>query len=87
MTAAEVTAAAESDKMTAAEMTAAAEPAKMTAAEMTASAEPTVPGKGFAHHPWRERALETEPERDRRCENFCHSTRHRAPFPLHLRKL
>jgi hypothetical protein len=58
------------------------------AAEVTASAKATAPkGKGFAHHPWRERAFETEPERDRRYTNFCHSTRHRAPFPLHLRKL
>jgi hypothetical protein len=81
VTAAEMTA-SEATEVTASEMTAS------EAAEVTASAKATAPkGKGFAHYTRPERSFETEPERDRRCENFCHSTRHRAPFPLHLRKL
>jgi hypothetical protein len=89
VTAAEVTA-AEAAEVTAAEVTA-AEAAEVTAAaEVTTAAEVTaaVPtGKGFAHHTRRERSFETEPERDRRCENFCHPTRHHTPFPLPLRNL
>jgi hypothetical protein len=83
VTAAEVTAAEMSAaEMTAAEVTAAKTP-EMTTTEMTAAAESTVPkGKGFAHHTRhharRERCFETEPERDRRCENFCHPTSHGA---------
>ena len=82
--AAEVTA-AETTEMTTAEMTAAKTP-EMTTTEMTAAAESTVPkGKSFAHHTRhharRERCFETEPERDRRCENFSHPTSHGGLVP------
>jgi hypothetical protein len=72
------------------EMTA-SEAAEVTAsAKVTASAEPTMPkGKGFAHrarhHARRERGFETEPERDRRRENFCRPTSHGARLPPRLR--
>jgi hypothetical protein len=84
MTAPEVTA-AKTPEMTTAEMTAAKTP-EMTTTEMTAAAESTVPkGKSFAHHTRhharRERCFETEPERDRRCENFSHPTSHGGLLP------
>jgi hypothetical protein len=77
--------AAETSEMTASEMTAAETP-EMTAAEMTAAAGSTVPkGKSFAHHARhharRERGFETEPERDRRCENFRLPTSHGGFLP------
>jgi hypothetical protein len=82
--AAEVTA-AETTEMTAPEVTAAKTP-EMTTAEMTAAAESTVPeSKSFAyrarHHTRCERGFETEPERDRRCENFSHPTSHGDLLP------
>jgi hypothetical protein len=87
MTAPEVTA-AKTPEMTTAEMTAAKTP-EMTTTEMTAAAGSTVPkGKSFAHHARharhharRERCFETEPERDRRCENFSHPTSHGGLVP------
>ncbi|MGH6851037.1 MAG: hypothetical protein ACREDD_11420 [Methylocella sp.] len=86
MTAAEMAAAemAEAAEMTAAEVSP-AETSGMTAtAEVTAAA--AVPkGKSFAHdprrHARRERGLEAEPERQRRCENFPDPTNHCALLP------
>jgi hypothetical protein len=65
-------------EMTTAELTAAKTP-EITTTEMTAAAGSTVPkGKSFAHyarhHARRERGFETEPECDRRCENFSDPT-------------
>ncbi len=79
MTAAEVTAA----EVTAAEVTATEVTAtEVTATEVTAAAGST---KSFAHrarhHARRERGFETEPERDRRCENFSHPTSHGGLLP------
>jgi hypothetical protein len=67
------------------EMTAAKTP-EMTTTEMTAAAGSTVPkGKSFAHyvrhHARRERGFETEPECDRRCENFSDPTSHGGLVP------
>jgi hypothetical protein len=77
--------AAETSEMTTAEMTAAKTP-EMTTTEMTAAAGSTVPkGKSFAHyarhHARRERGFETEPECDRRCENFSDPTSHGGLVP------
>jgi hypothetical protein len=85
-------AASEAAEMTEPSEVTAAETSEMAAseaAEVTASAEPTVPtmpkGKGFAdcarHHARRERGFETEPERDRRCENFCDPPSHDGLLP------
>jgi hypothetical protein len=77
-------------EMAASEATEVTEASEMTAAEtseMTAAAGSTVPkGKSFAHHARhasarRERGFETEPERDRRCENFSHPTSHGGLLP------
>jgi hypothetical protein len=92
MTAVEAAKMTESSEVTAtkmhpSEVTAAKAPemtsAKVTTAKVTAAAEPTVAkGRGFAHrarhYARRERNCESETERDHRCENFCHPTRHDA---------
>jgi hypothetical protein len=87
--AAEMTEASEVAASKTSEMTT-SEAAEVTAAaEVPAAAEPTVPtvpkGKGFAHHARhharRERGFDTEPERDRRCENFCHPPSHDGLLP------
>lgn len=75
-------AAAKTPEMTTPEMTA----AEMAAAKVTAAAKPTVAkGRGFTHrarhYTRRERNFESEPERNRRCENFCQPASHGTLLP------